>query len=63
MYVIDDMLPQPNWPAGHELNVVRLVEELEANNALTLTKLNWSTGIVIAVKNEAKDRLGKSLTR
>jgi predicted O-methyltransferase YrrM len=60
MYVIDDMLPQPNWPAGHELNVVRLVEELEANNALTLTKLNWSTGIVIAVKNEAKDRFGTS---
>lgn len=50
LYVIDDMLPQPNWPAGHEKNVERLISDLEQRKNLRLTKLNWSTGIVIAAK-------------
>jgi predicted O-methyltransferase YrrM len=49
-YVIDDMLPQPNWPAGHSEKVERLIEELEKRNDITLTKLNWSTGIIIVSK-------------
>jgi len=49
-YIIDDMLPQPNWPAGHDENVERLVAELESRNDIQLTKLNWSTGIVIVTK-------------
>lgn len=49
-YIIDDMLPQPNWPAGHELNVERLVTELEQRDDIRLTKMNWSTGLVIVTK-------------
>jgi len=51
-YIIDDMLPQPNWPAGHEKNVERLIAELESRENIRLTKLNWSTGIVIVTKTE-----------
>ncbi|CAM3508877.1 class I SAM-dependent methyltransferase [Zobellia roscoffensis] len=50
-YVIDDMTAQPNWPAGHEDNVARLVAYLENRADFTLTKLNWSTGLIIAVRN------------
>ena len=50
-YVIDDMTAQPNWPEGHEDNVERLVAYLEERDDVTLTKLNWSTGLIIAVKN------------
>ncbi|MBC7921673.1 MAG: class I SAM-dependent methyltransferase [Ferruginibacter sp.] len=50
IYLIDDMLPQPNWPDGHREKADRLVEWLEANEELTITKLNWSTGLIIAVK-------------
>lgn len=50
-YVIDDMTRQPNWPEGHEKNVDRLLEYLEKREDFGLTKMNWSTGIVIAVKN------------
>ncbi|MEO1143411.1 MAG: class I SAM-dependent methyltransferase [Pseudomonadota bacterium] len=32
LYVIDDMLPQPNWPEGHEQKVCALVASLEENN-------------------------------
>ena len=49
-YIIDDMSTQPNWPAGHELNVERLVNELEQRDDIRLTKMNWSTGLVIVTK-------------
>jgi predicted O-methyltransferase YrrM len=49
-YVIDDMLAQPNWPAGHQENVARLVAYLEERDDFTLTKMNWSTGLILAVR-------------
>jgi len=50
LYIIDDMLPQPNWPEGHHEKAVRLVKELEAREDLVLTKQVWATGIIVAVK-------------
>ncbi len=50
MYVIDDMLPQPNWPDGHQQKALNLINYLETRNDLLLTKQVWSTGIIVAVK-------------
>jgi len=50
IYVLDDMLPQANWPQGHEEKVEKLLSDLEKRNDLVLTQLDWSTGILIAVK-------------
>jgi len=50
LYIIDDMLPQPNWPEGHHEKAINLVIELEKRSDLVLTKQNWATGIIIAVK-------------
>lgn len=49
-YIIDDMLPQPNWPDGHAERVSTFISQLEQRKDITLTKLNWSTGIIICVK-------------
>jgi len=49
-YVIDDMLPQPNWPEGHDKKVNDLINNLEARKDLVITKMNWSTGIIIVTK-------------
>ena len=49
-YIIDDMKPQPNWPTGHAARVKKLITMLEGREDLTLTKMNWSTGIIIATK-------------
>ncbi|WP_036153904.1 O-methyltransferase [Maribacter forsetii] len=49
-YIIDDMTKQPNWPAGHEDNVLELTAYLEQRKDLQLTKMNWSTGLIMAVK-------------
>ncbi|WP_245800034.1 O-methyltransferase [Zobellia uliginosa] len=51
-YIVDDMTAQPNWPEGHEDNVGRLVGYLEGRDDLVLTKLNWSTGLIVAVKTK-----------
>ncbi|WP_209400604.1 O-methyltransferase [Pseudozobellia sp. WGM2] len=51
-YIIDDMVAQPNWPNGHHENVSRLVDYLEKKENFTLTKMNWSTGLIIAVRNK-----------
>ena len=50
LYVIDDMLPQPNWPTGHHEKAIRLLEVLHERTDLSVTQLPWSTGVVIAVK-------------
>ena len=49
-YVIDDMMAQPNWPEGHQANVDVLLNYLEKRNDFVLTKLNWSTGLILAVR-------------
>ncbi len=49
-YVIDDMKPQSNWPDGHEEKVDNLIEYLEGRKDFSLTKLEWSTGIIIMTK-------------
>lgn len=49
-YVIDDMRKQPNWPVGHEKKANELVQVLENREDITLTKMDWSTGLIVAVK-------------
>lgn len=58
-YVIDDMKAQPNWPEGHDKNVDGLIAYLESRKDFNLTKMNWSTGLVIAVRVSASLRYGK----
>lgn len=52
IYFIDDMLTQPNWPDGHAERVEGFIEMLDQRTDMILTKLNWSTGIIIVTKNE-----------
>jgi predicted O-methyltransferase YrrM len=50
LYIIDDMLPQPNWPLGHDEKARLFINDLENRDDLLLTKMNWSTGIIIITK-------------
>ena len=51
-YIIDDMTKQPNWPEGHEDNVIQLTAYLEKRDDFQLTKMKWSTGLIMAVKKK-----------
>ncbi|WP_437877576.1 O-methyltransferase [Sorangium sp. So ce513] len=50
LYIIDDLLPQPNWPDGHAPKVAELIATLERHERLVVTKLCWSTGLIIATR-------------
>jgi len=50
LYIIDDMLPQANWPEDHPPKVKDLLDFLDGNPGLQVTKLGWSSGVVIVAR-------------
>lgn len=50
LYVIDDMLPQRNWPDGHALRADALLAVLEGRTDIRLAKLGWASGLVVAAR-------------
>jgi predicted O-methyltransferase YrrM len=51
-YVIDDMLPQPNWPEGHDQKALSLLYTLSARPNLHMAPMAWSTGVAILVRKQ-----------
>jgi predicted O-methyltransferase YrrM len=49
-YVIDDMLPQSNWPEGHGPRVLALLETLARRPDFEITPMAWASGLVVAVR-------------
>ena len=49
-YIVDDMLPQPNWPEGHAEKIPAFLRQMQFHGGFTLVTMTWSTGVVIAVK-------------
>jgi predicted O-methyltransferase YrrM len=52
-YIIDDMLPQPNWPDGHAPKVSALIANLAAHPGFQMIPLAWASGIVVAVRKRS----------
>jgi predicted O-methyltransferase YrrM len=52
LYVIDDLLPQPNWPADHPPKVAALLAMLDDTESIDIVKLSWLTGVVVGVKRD-----------
>ncbi len=52
IYVVDDLLFQTSWSPEHLPLVSALVQTLERRDDLHITKLNWSTGLLMAVKRK-----------
>jgi predicted O-methyltransferase YrrM len=48
--LIDDLLPQPNWPEGHGEKVPPLIDRLTADEQFHIVRMAWASGIIIAVK-------------
>ena len=53
VYVIDDLLPQPNWPEGHAPKVPALIQDLERRNEFASVKLGWASGLMVVVRRAA----------
>jgi predicted O-methyltransferase YrrM len=50
LYIVDDLLPQANWPNGHAAKVAALISRLEHDPRLILSKLSWSSGLIVAAR-------------
>ncbi|HEV8397269.1 MAG TPA: class I SAM-dependent methyltransferase [Vicinamibacterales bacterium] len=50
IYVIDDLLPQPNWPEGHAPKVPLLVDDIERRREFTSVKMAWASGLMLVVR-------------
>jgi hypothetical protein len=48
--LIDDMLPQPNWPEGPAEKVGKRVADLESRDDFEPAIFVWAKGIIIAMK-------------
>ena len=50
VYVVDDMLPQANWPEGHAAKVEALLQTLATLPGFHATHLDWATGVVMVTR-------------
>jgi predicted O-methyltransferase YrrM len=50
LYVIDDLLPQANWPTGRAEKVPVLVNQLANDERFAILPLAWASGIIVAAK-------------
>jgi predicted O-methyltransferase YrrM len=53
IYLIDDLLPQPNWPDGHAPKVPVLIQDLERRTEFASVKLGWASGLMVVVRKTA----------
>jgi predicted O-methyltransferase YrrM len=52
MYVVDDLLPQPNWPEDHPPKVEMLIADLLGRSDFTPLTMDWSSGLMVLVRTE-----------
>ena len=50
IYVVDDLLPQSNWPDGHAPKVPLLIDAIESRADFTSVRLAWASGLMIVVR-------------
>jgi predicted O-methyltransferase YrrM len=50
VYVIDDLLPQANWPDGHAPRVPLLIDDIERRDEFATVRLAWASGLMLAVR-------------
>ncbi len=49
--LIDDLDPQPGWPAGHAAAVERLLTDLEERPDFRSVRMAWASGLLMAVRS------------
>lgn len=51
IYVVDDLLPQTNWPDGHAAKVDTLLRELDSRPGFTAVRLSWASGLMLVARS------------
>jgi predicted O-methyltransferase YrrM len=53
-YVIDDLLPQPNWPEGHGGKVEILMHRLSADSRFAMVPIVWASGVAVLSRRQPR---------
>ena len=53
VYVIDDLLPQVNWPNGHAQKVPALISDIEGRHMFLTVRLSWASGLLLVVRRSS----------
>lgn len=59
-YVIDDLLPQANWPEGHGARVAALLDQLAGLDDFRVVRIGWASGLLLAVRTGSGDPAASS---
>lgn len=49
-YIVDDLLPQKNWPADHASKVHELIGKLSGLTQFRSVSLSWSSGVMVLTR-------------
>ncbi|PZQ64603.1 MAG: SAM-dependent methyltransferase [Phenylobacterium zucineum] len=49
-WIGDDMLPQPNWPEGHQTRVGGLIDAFRDRPGWAVTEMAWASGLILATR-------------
>ena len=58
-YVIDDMLPQPNWPEGHGEKADALLYTLSSRPRFSMVPMIWASGVAVLVRKSVEGESSK----
>lgn len=58
-YIIDDLLPQPNWPDGHGVKVDNLMYHLSADPRFAMLPIVWASGVAVLTRLTPLPGLGR----
>lgn len=63
VYLVDDLLPQANWPEGQGDRVPELLDSLESRQDVFVVRMAWASGIVLVVRTVAQRALATDAAR
>jgi predicted O-methyltransferase YrrM len=52
-YLVDDLMPQSNWPEGHAQKIAPLIVDLESRHGFVAVRLAWASGLLVLVRTSA----------
>jgi hypothetical protein len=55
--VIDDLLPQANWPEGHAPKVPALIDDIERRREFATVRLAWASGLMLVVRRAGQQAI------
>lgn len=61
IYLVDDLMPQDNWPENHQKRVDALLELFDKTEHFAINYMEWGSGVAIVTKLDANSCIESEL--